>query len=82
MVDTTEKIQPKFNPSVLIHSVPKLAPQKHLEPITISDLNAEIAKMDKGIEFIPHVGERDHLLDAFIEGKIATSDQESTSSSI
>lgn len=65
--ETTKKI--KFNPSILIHNTPKSVPQIHTGPITISDLNAEIAKMDKGIEFIPHVGERDPLLDAFIEEK-------------
>ncbi len=73
MDDTLEKTKIKFNPSILVHNTPKVSPPSHREPITISDLNAEIATMDKGIEFIPHVGERDPLLDAFIDEK-STSD--------
>lgn len=65
-------IQPKikFNPAVLIHNVErKPIDYRTLGPITIAELSKELASIDKGIEFIPHSGDRDPLLDAFIDDK-------------
>lgn len=59
----------KFNSAILVHSTPKTESKITIGPITIADINAEIAKMDKGIEFIAAVSEKDHLLDAFLAEK-------------
>ncbi len=67
-----DKPKIKFNPAILVHSTPKNVPDIKFGPITIADINAEIAKMDKNIEFIAHTEEKDHLLDAFIAEKETT----------
>lgn len=60
----------KFNPAVLVHNVErKPIDYRTLGPMTIAELSKELAKIDTGIEFIPHSGDVDPLLDAFIEEK-------------
>ncbi len=59
----------KFNPSILIHNVPRKLSDIKSGPMTIADLSAELANIDKGIEFIATTGEKDHLLDAFLSEK-------------
>ncbi len=71
MGDTIQE-QPKikFNPAILVHNIEKKNPDFRIGgPITIADINAEIANIDKGMEFIAHVSEKDHLLDAFLSEK-------------
>lgn len=59
----------KFNPSILIHNVPRKLSDIKSGPMTIADLSAELANIDKGIEFIATTGEKDNLLDAFLSEK-------------
>jgi hypothetical protein len=70
MEQTATPTKIRFNPAVLIHSVEKKPiDYRTLGPITIAELSKELANIDKGIEFIPHTGDRDPLLDAFMEEK-------------
>lgn len=64
-----DKPKVKFNSAVLVHNTPKSETKITIGPITIADINAEIAKMDKGMEFIATTNEKDHLLDAFLAEK-------------
>ncbi len=73
MVDTQQPIKFNFSQAVHVHNTPKVAPHPHTGPLTIDDINAEIAGM--GIEFIPHKEIRDPLLDSFLETKPETSQQ-------
>ena len=59
----------KFNSAILVHNTPKNETKIAIGPITIADINAEISKMDKGLEFIAAIEEKDHLLDAFLAEK-------------
>lgn len=69
MADTQQPIKFTFNPTIRVHNTPKVAPHPHSHPLTIDDINAEIAGM--GIEFLPHKEERDPLLDSFLDSKPA-----------
>jgi len=66
MIEQEKTTKIKFNPAILIHSIPKNIPDIKSGPITIADINAEIGNMDGGIEFIAHTEEKDHLLDTFM----------------
>lgn len=68
MVDTQQPIKFTFTPTVRVHNTPKVVPHPHTHPLTIEDINAEIAGM--GIEFLPHKETKDPLLDSFLDTKI------------
>jgi hypothetical protein len=70
MINTQQPIKFNLAQAVRVHNTPKIAPMPHTGPLTIDDINAEIAGM--GIEFIPHKETRDPLLDSFLESKSET----------
>ncbi len=75
---TAEKPKIKFNPAVLVHSIErKPLDFRTLGPMTIADLNKELANIDKNIEFIAHTSDKDHLLDAFLQEKETNSESDS-----
>ncbi len=71
---TEDKPKIKFNPSILIHNVPRKLSDIRSGPMTIADLSAELANIDKGIEFIATSSEKDHLLDTFLSEKESSGD--------
>ena len=54
---------------IIIHGLGKFNPDQHPMPITIDDINKELAEMGEGIEFFPAETPKDHLLEQFLNEK-------------
>lgn len=54
---------------VIIHGLGRFNPDTHPAPVTIEDINKELAEMGEGIEFLPADTPRDHLLEQFLNDK-------------